>query len=84
MDSDPPTFDLFFTAAKVKNSLVFAKLLLDLPIFNPNKIAHDTLLDEAIYLIESTDPWYGDILVYLKVQRFYPKLSLGDHRRIHH
>jgi len=60
--------DLVFTAAKAKNSLVFAELLLELPIANPNEIAHGPLSDEAIYLINSTDPWYSEILVYLQVQ----------------
>lgn len=59
---------MVFTATKVKNSLVFAKIFSELPIFDPNEIAHDPLLDEAIYLIETTDPSYGDILVYLQAQ----------------
>ena len=49
-------FDLVFTGAKAKNSLVFADLLLDLPIIDLNEITHDPLLDESIYLIDTTDP----------------------------
>ena len=75
-------FDLVFTGAKAKNTLLFTELLLDLPIIDPNEIAHEPLLDEAIYLIDTTDPWYGDILVYLQAQQFRPKLMLGDRHHI--
>ena len=77
-------FDLVFTAAKTNNSLVLFEILLDLPIVNPNEIAHDPLPDESVYLIDTTDPWYDEILVYLQAQRFLPELSLGDRRRICH
>lgn len=58
-------FDLVFSTTKAAKSLVFIELLLDLPIVDPKYTTHDPLLDEAVYLIDSTDPWYGDILVYL-------------------
>lgn len=77
-------FDLVFAAAKAKNSLVFIELLSDLPIVDPNEIAHNPLLDEAVNLIDSTDPWYGDILVYLQVQWFRLELLSGDCRHIRH
>lgn len=77
-------FDLVFTATKVKNSLVFTELFSNLPIFYRNEIAHDTLPNEAIYLIDSTNPWYSDILLYLQMQCFYPELSSGNHRHICH
>eukprot|EP00253_Pinus_taeda_P030263 PITA_30263 len=70
-------FDLVFTVAKAKNSLVFAELLSDLPIVDPNETTHNPLPDEAIYLIDTTDPWYDDILVYLQSQWFCPELSSG-------
>lgn len=76
--------DLVFTATKAKNSLVFTEIFSDLPIVNPNEITHDPLLYEVFYLIDNTDPWYGDILVYLQAQRFHPKLSSGDHCHIFH
>eukprot|EP00253_Pinus_taeda_P011916 PITA_11916 len=77
-------FDLVFTASKAKNSLVFAELLSNLPIVDSNETAHDPLLDEAVYLIDTTNPWYSDILVYLQAQRFCPELSAGDRYCIHH
>jgi len=60
--------NLVFTTAKVKISLVFVEILPNIPIVHPNEIAHDPLPDEVVYLIDSTDPCYGDILVYLQVQ----------------
>lgn len=77
-------FDLVFTTIKVKTSLISTKLLLDLSIVDSNEVTHDPLLDESFYLINSTDPWYGDIIVYLQAQQVFPDLSLGDHRRICH
>jgi len=77
-------FYFVFIVTKANNSLVFAELLLDLPIIDPNEIAHDPLLDEAVYLIDTTDPLYNDILVYLQTQRFCPKLSIGECRCICH
>ena len=58
-------FDLVFTVAKANISLVFAELLSDLPRIDPGEVAHDPFPDEFVYLVDSSDPWYGDILVYL-------------------
>jgi hypothetical protein len=33
-------------------------------------------------MINSSDPWYGDIIIYLHTQTFWPDLSSMDHRRI--
>jgi len=77
-------FDFSFTIVKEKKSLVLEKLLLYLPIVNPNEIAHDPLPHESIYLTDSTDPWYGEIFFYLKAQHFYPELSSGGRHHIHH
>ena len=73
-----------FTAAKAKKSLVFAELLSDLPRIDPEEVAHDPFPDESVYLVDSSDPWYGDILVYLQTQRFCPTLTSDDRRRIRH
>ena len=77
-------FDLVFTAAKAKKSLVFAELLSDLPRLDPGEVAHDPFPDESVYLVDSSDPWYGDILVYLQTQRFRPTLTSVDRCRIRH
>jgi len=77
-------FDFLFATAKGKKSLVFTELFLDLSIINPKEIAHDPLPNKSIYLINFTNPWYSDILVYLQAQCFHPELSSGDHCHIHH
>jgi hypothetical protein len=33
-------------------------------------------------MINSLVPWYGDIIIYLHTQTFWPDLSSMDHRRI--
>jgi hypothetical protein len=37
-----------------------------------------------MFLNDSYDPWYGDVLVYLQTQLFNPYLSRDEHRCIHH
>ena len=44
----------------------------------------ETLPDDSLFLIDSSDPWYGDILVYLQTQRFRPSATKDDCRRIRH
>ena len=39
-------------------------------------------MDETLFLISSSDPWYGDILVYLQTQTFRPNTSRSEQRRI--
>ena len=53
-------FDLDFQYAKSKKSLVFAELIAKF------LVEEDSFPDEHIFLISSSDPWYGDILVYLQ------------------
>ena len=33
-------------------------------------------------MIGSSDPWYGDFIIYLKTQNFWPNTSRSDQRRI--
>jgi hypothetical protein len=40
--------------------------------------------DESMFLISMSDPWYGDILLYLQTQRFHPSISRDERRRIRH
>ena len=44
----------------------------------------ESLPDDSLFLIDSSDPWYGDILVYLQTQRFQPSTTKDDRRRIRH
>ena len=45
---------------------------------------NDSFSDEFMFLISTTDPWYGDLLIYLQTRHFQPHLSRDDHCRIRH
>ena len=55
-----------FQSAKSKNSLVFAKLIVEFPTKEDVVVEDDSFPDEHIFLISTSDPWYGDILIYLQ------------------
>jgi hypothetical protein len=40
--------------------------------------------EEHLFYITSDDPWYGDLLIYLRTQNLSNHLSRDDHRRIRH
>ena len=77
-------FDLEFSKATSKKSLVFFELMCDLPCDSMEYEPSDSFLDEFLFLISTTDPWYGDLLIYLQTQRFQLHLSCDDRRRIRH
>ena len=63
-------FDLEFAKTTSKKSFVFAELICDLPCalmeFEPN----DLFPDEFLFLISTTDLWYGYLIIYLHTQIF--------------
>jgi hypothetical protein len=77
-------YDLDFTTPKRKKSLILSELLVDFPSDSADPPVNENFLDEHLFLISSTDPWYDDILVYLHTQKFRPHLSHDDHHRIRH
>jgi hypothetical protein len=77
-------FDLEFSKSKAKKSLVFVELICDLPHTDENTEPNDSLPDESMFLISMSDPWYGDILLYLQTQCFQPSISRDERRRIRH
>ena len=77
-------FDLEFSKATSKKSLVFVELICDLPCATTESKPSDSFSDEFLFLISTTDPWYRDLLIYLQTQRFQPHLSRDDHRCIRH
>ena len=77
-------FDLEFTAAKSKKSLVFAELLYSLPSPSAPSVPEEHIPDETFFLISTLDPWYGDIIVYLQMSSFHPDVSKDARRRIRH
>jgi hypothetical protein len=75
-------FELEFERAKSKKSLVSTELICDLPPTTIENMEEDSLSDESLFLISSDDTWYGDIIIYLQTQNFWPDLSITDHRPI--
>jgi hypothetical protein len=75
-------FDLIFSTAKAKKSLVLAELMAGLPRVSQLLQELKSLPDDSLFLMDSSDPWYEDILVYLKTQCFQPSTTKDDHRRL--
>jgi len=63
-------------------SLVFANLICDLPHVDEDTEPKYSLPDENLFLISTSDPWYGDILLYLQNQCFQPNISHEECHRI--
>jgi hypothetical protein len=59
-------FDLEFERAESKKSLVFAELICDFPHSEMETVVADSLPDESLFLINTDDLWYGDIIIYLQ------------------
>ena len=77
-------FDWEFKSAKAKKSLIFTKLLSDLPR-NSEEVSYDeSLVDDHLFLIDSSDLWYGSIIVYLPTTRFPSNVSKEERRHIRH
>jgi len=77
-------FDLEFYTPISKKSLIFAELMIDLSRAFHESMVQNSLPNESLFLIESLNPWYGDILIYLQTQCFQPNLSKDDRRCICH
>jgi hypothetical protein len=71
-------FDLDFASAKSKKSLVFVELISEFPRLYEDVIHVDSFADEHIFLVSSSDPWYGDIVLYLQTFKFPQHLSQDD------
>jgi hypothetical protein len=39
-------------------------------------------VDESLFLISSSNPWYGDIIIYLQTQKYRPNTSRSEQKRI--
>eukprot|EP00253_Pinus_taeda_P035913 PITA_35913 len=75
-------FDLEFKKSKSKKALVFVKLLCDLPLSSNNATSKEVIMDENLFLISSSDPWHGDIIVYLQTQTYRSNTSRSKQRQI--
>ena len=77
-------FDLDFVSAKSKKSLVFAELISELPVESGDVVPEESSIRGDMFFIESTDPWYGDILIYLQTLKCPTSTSCDERRRICH
>ena len=77
-------FDLEFAKVTSKKSLVLAELMCDLPCVATESEPSDSFPDEFLFLISTTDPWYGNLLIYLQTQLFQLHLSHDDPLHIRH
>jgi len=73
---------LEFEKSKSKESLVFAELMCDFPRVDTETVAEEPIADDSLFLISTVDPWYGDIIVYLQTQSFWPELSRSERQKI--
>ena len=71
-------FDLKFVSSKLKKSLIFVELISDFPNLDEEEVYEDSFVDEHIFLISTMDPWYGDIIVYLKTLKVPTHLSRDE------
>ena len=78
------TFNPNFTKATSKKSLVFMELMCHLPCALMEVEPNDSFSDEFFFLISTTDPWYGDLIIYLHTQIFRPGMSRDDRHHIRH
>jgi hypothetical protein len=71
-------FDIDFTYAKSKKSLVFSELISYFPRLDEDIFHDDSFTDEHIFLISYSNPWYGDILIYLQTLKLPQHLSRDE------
>ena len=72
--------DLDFQSAKFKKSLVFAELIAEFPTEEDVVTEEDSFPNGNIFLISTSDPWYGDILIYLHPSKYPAASSWVKHR----
>ena len=75
-------FDLKFIKSKSKKSLVLVELLYELPSDSTATMLEPSILDESLFLIGSSDPWYGYFIIYLQTQNFQPNTLRSNQRCI--
>ena len=75
-------FDLEFVKSKSKKSLVFTELLCNLPSSSNDETSKETIVDGSLFLISSSNPWYGDIIIYLQTQKYRPNTSPSEQKHI--
>ena len=59
-------FNLEFVSPTIIKALTLTMLMTDLPPLTVSSPPKDDLPDDFIFVISTNDPWYGDILLYLR------------------
>ena len=77
-------FDLEFTTAKLKKSLVLIDLICSLPSDSVPSGSEEHIPDDTLFLISTLNPWNGDIIVYLQTSTFKSELMKDARRHIRH
>jgi hypothetical protein len=77
-------FDLDFVSAKSKKSLVFVELISELPVDSGDVVPEESPIRGDMFLITSSDPWYGDILIYLQTLKCPTSASHDERWHICH
>ena len=77
-------FHLDLVLAKSNKSLVFARLVLDLPSLDDDEIQKYFFVDKNIFLILTTNPWYSDMNIFIQTLKVLPNLSRDEHRFLRH
>jgi hypothetical protein len=77
-------FDLHFISTKSKKSLVFPELISELPVESGDLVLEELPIKGDMFLITSSDPWYGDILIYLQTLKCPTFVSRDERRHIRH
>jgi hypothetical protein len=84
MDSFPPRIRLGFCFGEIQKVLVFEELISELPVELGDVIPEESPIKGDMFMIVSSDPWYGDILVYLQTLKCPIVASHDERRRIRH
>jgi len=58
------------------------ELLCDLPSSSNDDTSEETIVDETLLLISSSNPWYGDIIIYLQTQKYRSNTSRSEQKCI--
>jgi len=75
-------FDLEFEKSKSKKSLVFVELMCDFPHAGMEILSKEPIADESLFLINTLDPRYGDIMIYTQTQSFRTEISRSEPRKM--
>jgi hypothetical protein len=77
-------YDLEFSTPNSKKAIILAELVTTLPSDTTRAPVNTDFPNEHLFYIALDDPWYGDLLIYLRTQKFSNHLSRDDRRRIRH